>query len=147
MRFLPSSATPTAKLILITRGMRSVADGCVSVLLPATSLLILATGIGFAAASDFWPLLLIAFVGTLNPSSGDVSVFLPLEQSLLPQTTEAKSRTALFARYGVAGTLAAAAGSLCAGVPALLSARLALDVTSAIQMLFGVYALLGLVAF
>lgn len=116
-------------------------------LLLAASLLMLATGAAFAAVHTFWPLLLIAFVGTLNPSSGDVSVFLPLEQSLLPQTTEAKARTALFARYGVAGTLAAAAGSLCAGVPALLSARLALDVTSAIQVLFGVYALLGLVAF
>jgi hypothetical protein len=32
---LPPSATPIAKLILITRGMRSVADGCISVLLPA----------------------------------------------------------------------------------------------------------------
>ncbi len=35
MRFLPPSATPLARLILITRGMRSVADGCISVLLPA----------------------------------------------------------------------------------------------------------------
>ena len=35
MRLLPPSATPTANLILITRGMRSVADGCISVLLPA----------------------------------------------------------------------------------------------------------------
>ena len=35
MRFLPRSATPMAKLILITRGMRAVADGCISVLLPA----------------------------------------------------------------------------------------------------------------
>ncbi len=44
MRFLPSSATPTAKLVLITRGMRSLADGCVSVLLPAYLL-----GLGFDA--------------------------------------------------------------------------------------------------
>src|SRR6266511_6338849 len=35
MRFLPPSATPMASLNLITRGMRSVADGCISVLLPA----------------------------------------------------------------------------------------------------------------
>jgi hypothetical protein len=34
-RFLPSSATPTANLIMITRGMRLVADGCISLLLPA----------------------------------------------------------------------------------------------------------------
>jgi len=86
-------------------------------------------------------------VGTLNPSSGDVSVFLPLEQSLLPQTTEPKMRTALFARYSVAGTLAAAGGALCAGVPALFAANTPLDTTGAIQALFVVYGVLGLVAF
>ena len=35
IRFLPPSATPAARLILITRGVRAVADGCISVLLPA----------------------------------------------------------------------------------------------------------------
>jgi len=49
----------------------------------AASLLMVLTGLGFAAFVDFWPLLVIAFVGTLNPSSGDVSVFLPLEHALL----------------------------------------------------------------
>lgn len=29
------------------------------------------TGLAFAGLSGFWPLLLVAFVGTLNPSSGD----------------------------------------------------------------------------
>ena len=53
-----------------------------------SALLMVATGLGFAVVHDFWPLLLVAFVGTLNPSSGDVSVFLPLEQALLPQTVE-----------------------------------------------------------
>ena len=96
-------------------------------LLLIASLLMMATGLGFASVQSFWPLLVIAFVGTLNPSSGDVSVFLPLEQSLLPQTTDAKARTALFARYSVVGTLAAAAGALCAGLPALLASRTALD--------------------
>jgi hypothetical protein len=38
---------------------------------------------GFALVTSFWPLLLIALVGTLNPSSGDVSVFLPLEHAVL----------------------------------------------------------------
>ena len=116
-------------------------------LLSTAALLMAGTGLAFATVHAFWPLLLIAFVGTLNPSSGDVSVFLPLEQSLLPQTTPAKARTALFARYSVAGTLAAAAGALCAGVPAMLAANTPLDTTGAIQLLFGLYGLLGLVAF
>lgn len=54
-----------------------------SVLIYAT-LLMAFTGIAFSTLEQFWPLLLVAFVGTLNPSGGDVSVFLPVEQSLLP---------------------------------------------------------------
>src|SRR5262245_21330241 len=46
-------------------------------LLLRASLLMIATGVGFAVLHDFWPLMVVAFVGTLNPSSGDVSVFLP----------------------------------------------------------------------
>ena len=38
--------------------------------------------VGFAVTTAFWPLLLIAFVGTMNPTSGDASIFLPLEQAL-----------------------------------------------------------------
>ncbi|HET6317510.1 MAG TPA: MFS transporter [Chloroflexota bacterium] len=116
-------------------------------LLLAACWLMAATGVAFATVHAFWPLLLVAFVGTLNPSSGDVSVFLPLEQSLLPQTAEPKVRTALFARYSVAGTLAAAVGALCAGVPAWLASRTPLDTLAAIQVFFIVYGLLGLVAF
>src|SRR5207237_37607 len=50
-------------------------------LLSSAALLMVATGAGFTLVHGFWPLLIVAFVGTLNPSSGDVSVFLPLEQS------------------------------------------------------------------
>jgi MFS family permease len=63
-------------------------------LLASAALLMAGTGIGFALVHGFWPLLLVAFVGTLNPSSGDVSVFLPLEQSVLSRTASAKDRTA-----------------------------------------------------
>ena len=52
-------------------------------LLLAATLLMAGTGLGFAFVTNFWPLLLIALVGTLNPSSGDVSVFLPLEHAVL----------------------------------------------------------------
>ena len=45
-------------------------------LLQLVSLLLIATGLGFAAATSFWPLMVVAIVGTLNPSGGDVSVFL-----------------------------------------------------------------------
>jgi hypothetical protein len=46
----------------------------------------MATGLGFIYLRSFWSLLAVAFVGTLNPSAGDVSVFLPLEQAALAET-------------------------------------------------------------
>lgn len=91
-----------------------------AVLLAAT-LAMAATGFGFAAVTSFWPLLLIAFAGTLNPSSGDVSVFLPTEQALLASRATPFGRTALFARYNLAGAFAGALGALASGLPALLA--------------------------
>ena len=52
-------------------------------LLLGAALLMAATGLGFATMTALWPLLVVAFVGTLNPSGGDVSVFLPLEHTVL----------------------------------------------------------------
>src|SRR5437870_10383174 len=83
-------------------------------LLLAAAVLMAATGAAFAVTTAFWPLLLIAFVGTMNPTSGDASIFLPLEQAALAQTPEPRRRTALFARYSVLVSLAGAVGSLSA---------------------------------
>ena len=49
----------------------------------AAGILMAGTGVGFAEVEGFWPLLVIAFVGTLNPSGGDVSLFLPLEHTVI----------------------------------------------------------------
>lgn len=115
-------------------------------LLRAASLLMAATGVAFIFVTDFWPLLLIAFVGTLNPSSGDVSVFLPLEQALLAQTVTARSRTALFARYSLIGALVGAIGAQAAGVPAVAQQWFAIDLKAALQGMFLLYGALGLIS-
>ncbi len=114
-------------------------------LLFAASLLMIATGTAFSLVTDFWPLLIIAFVGTLNPSSGDVSVFLPLEQALLAETAPPSSRTALFARYSLVGYLVAALGAQAAGLPALVQAQLAVAPKTAMQAMFWLYAGLGVI--
>lgn len=93
-------------------------------LLLTASLLMAATSYGFAAVTEFWPLLVIAFVGKLNLSSGDVSVFLPLEHAIMSHAVEDRQRAALFARYSVVGTLVAALGALFAGFPELLAIAL-----------------------
>ncbi len=115
-------------------------------LLIAASVLMAVTGLGFAAASDFWPLLLIAFVGTLNPSSGGVSVFLPLEHALISRAVTDRERTAVFARYSLVGSLVAAFGALCAGVPELLMSVLSISMKAALQWMFILYALFGAAA-
>lgn len=114
-----------------------------SLLLGAT-LLMAGTGAGFALVTDFWPLLVIAFVGTLNPSSGDVSVFLPLEHSVLAGAVADKERTTVFARYSLMGSLLAALGSLAAALPAMLESQLHLSGRGSIQAMFLLYALIGI---
>lgn len=114
-------------------------------LLLLVSLLMVATGLGFAAATSFWVVLVVSFVGTLNPSSGDVSVFLPTEQALLPHTAPDRLRTALFARYALIGSLVAAVGSLCAGLPEWLGEQLGLSPEAALRWSFVGYAALGAV--
>lgn len=116
-----------------------------SLLLGAT-LLMAATGVGFALAADFWPLVIIAIVGTLNPSSGDVSVFLPLEHAVLSKVVTDSKRTEVFARYSIVGSVLAALGSLAIAVPAALAALAGLSNKGSMQAMFLLYALLGLAA-
>jgi MFS family permease len=117
-------------------------------LLLAASLLMAATGAGFAVTTAFWPLLVIAFVGTMNPTSGDASVFLPLEQTALTQTVEPRWRTALFARYSLIGSVAGALGVLAAAAPDLAANWAWAGCTRAAvtQLMFGFYGALGILA-
>jgi MFS family permease len=116
------------------------------VLLLAAAVLMALTGASFAVITDFWPLLVIAFVGTMNPTSGDASIFVPLEQTVLTQTIAARSRTALFARYSVIGSCATALGVLAAALPDFITGWAGCTRTAAMQLMFGLYAGLGLLA-
>jgi MFS family permease len=116
----------------------------VHTLLTVACLLMLGTGLGFAAITDFWPLLLIAVIGTLNPSSGDVSVFSPLEHSLLSRAGANEQRTALFARYSLVGNLVGALGALAAAIPGLLALWNVFELKAAVQAMFVLYGLSSL---
>lgn len=111
----------------------------------AAGLLMAATGLGFAGIEAFWPLLLVAFVGTLNPSGGDVSIFLPLEHTVLSHVVADEDRTAAFARYSFVGAFFGALGALSVGVIDWLAPVAAPGTTTAV--LFGAYGALGLITF
>ncbi len=113
-------------------------------LLLGAALLMAATGLGFASFTAFAPLLVVAFIGTLNPGSGDVSVFLPIEHARLAGSGgNSDERTTMFARYSLAGALAAALGALAAGAPDALNAHFDITRVSALRGMFVVYAAIG----
>lgn len=113
-------------------------------LLLGAALLMTATGFAFAASSTFWPLLIVAFVGTLNPSSGDVSLFLPLEHARIAEAAEGDSRTALFARYSLMGSLLSAFGALAAALPGLLATWFGIATLDGLRSMFILYGCIGL---
>jgi MFS family permease len=126
-------------------GLRANRFGSRALLLAAAALMC-ATGVGFAAITSFWPLLVIAVIGTLNPSSGDVSVFLPLEHAVLARVATDRERTAVFARYSLVGALAGAFGAIFAGVPELVAGALGVEVRTLYPWMFLLYAALGVVS-
>jgi MFS family permease len=107
-------------------------------LLLAAAVLMTATGLGFAGLSSFWPLLLVAFVGTLNPSSGDASIFMPLDHTML---ANAPDRTSVFARYSFLGSISGAVGALAAGLPEWFSMKVTM--LDALRLMFVLYAAVG----
>jgi MFS family permease len=111
-------------------------------LLLAAAALMAGTGIAYAAANDYAVLLLVAFVGTINPSGGSTSVFVPLEHTVLSGTVAPAARTRAFARYSLTGALAGAVGSLLAAAPPWLEG-LGLEPLRALKAMFVFYAVLG----
>src|SRR4051794_6821557 len=135
-----------SSLLTLLIGLHAHRFAARGVLLGAALLMAL-TGAAFALVDGFWPLLLVAFVGTLNPSTGDVSLFLPLEQARLAHAAADRDRTALFARYSLVGSLAGALGALAAGLPQLLGGVLPGGLGAALEAAFLLYATLGLASF
>jgi MFS family permease len=113
-------------------------------LLLGAAVLMAATGLGFASLTSLWPLLVVAFMGPLNPSGGDVSVFLPLEHSVLAHATTMETRTTLFARYSFTGSIFGAIGALAAAVPDGLVAH-GWALVDALRAMFLAYAAIGVI--
>ena len=111
-------------------------------LLLAAAALMALTGIAYAASSAYWVLGVVAFVGTINPSGGSASIFVPIEHSLLSGAVTPALRTRSFARYSLVGALAGALGSLLAAAPDWLVAT-GVGTLDALRIMFLAYAVLG----
>ena len=104
--------------------------------------LMAATGLAFPQVEHFLLIALVAFVGTINPSGGDLGVLVPLEHAALARSATDDKRTQVFARYSLIGALSAAAGSLAASLPDFLTAT-GSPMLSAFRLMFYAYAVLG----
>jgi MFS family permease len=114
-------------------------------LLTISSWIMITTGIAFGLSKAFFLLVIIGIVTTMNPSAGDVSPFLPLEQSLLSNNVEATERTALFARYTLTASLIGSIGALCAGLPVFVARQFQYADQTGRQAAFVTYGLAGFV--
>jgi MFS family permease len=127
--------TLTIGFVAPRHDLRTLLLGCAA--------LMVATGVAFPAFQHLVFVTLVAFVGTINPSTGDIGVHVPLEQAYLAQNTSSRDRTHVFARYSLVGALSIAAGALAAAIPDTL-APLGVDRLSAMRAMFFLYAALGL---
>src|SRR5262245_40497676 len=94
-------------------------------LLIACAALMVLTGIAIPSGQHLLFIAAIAFIGTMNPTTGDIGVHVPLEQAALAHRAADRERTHIFARYSLIGALSIAAGALAAGAPDLREREIA----------------------
>jgi MFS family permease len=85
----------------------------------------------------------VAFIGTINPSTGDIGILVPLEHAMLARDAANEERTRTFARYSLIGALSMAAGALAAGLADILAAW-GFTALAAFKLMFYLYAALGI---
>src|SRR5215470_13133147 len=103
-----------------------------------------ATGLALPNVEQLVPILIVAFIGTMNPSTGDLGLFVPLEHAMIAQSVPNHDRTQAFARYSLIGGLSTAAGALAAAAPDFLVA-IGASRLAALKAMFYAYAALGMV--
>ena len=107
--------------------------------------LMAATGLAFPGVEHFVLIVLVAFIGTINPSGGDLGVLVPLEHAVLAKSATDDRRTEVFARYSLIGALCTAAGSLAATLPDFLVSHGGTTL-GAFRVMFYAYAALGILS-
>ncbi|KAJ7057743.1 MFS transporter [Mycena amicta] len=109
------------------------------------SLLMVASGLVFAASQTYIVLLLAAMVGVITPSGNEVGPFRAVEESILAQLTERDNRSTIFAWHFTLSGLAVALGNLSGGwITRALQQHFGWTAMSAYRLIFLLYAAAGL---
>lgn len=136
---LLGSATSLLAVTRLSRTLRPM------IVLMGMSVLMAVTGFTFAASGTLAVLLFVSVIGPLNPSSGDVSAFLPAEQTIVSSGFEGSARTRALARFALVASAGAALGAFLAGPISRLGRVLGFGSTEGIAFGAVVYGIIGLV--
>jgi MFS family permease len=107
--------------------------------------MMIASGLAFPNAEHLAVIAVVAFFGTMNPSTGDLGMLIPIEHAMVARSVPDHDRTRAFARYSLIGALATAAGALAAAAPDFLGV-LGIGKIGGLRLLFYAYAALGVLS-
>jgi MFS family permease len=108
------------------------------------ALLMIAGGIVFSVAGDFWVLLAAATIAVISPTGGEVGPFLSIEQAALSHISPSDRRTDIFAWYNLIGSLATAFGALVGGVSAEIAQQYGFSEAASFRPALLGYSIVGL---
>ena len=149
--FSPAEIGLIASASLLGTSLLTLAIGFIAprhdlrTLLLGGAALMACTGVAFPNFDRVTLIAVVAFIGTINPSTGDLGVLVPLEHAMLAHGVPDHERTRTFARYSLIGALSMAAGSLAAALPDFIVSA-DLGRIGAFKIMFYAYAVLGLLS-
>ena len=142
--FIASASLMGTALLTLAVGLVAPRHDLRTLLLGGAALMA-CTGLAFPNFDQIAIIAMVAFVGTINPSTGDLGVLVPLEHAMLAHGVADRERTRTFARYSLIGALSMAAGSLAAAAPDFIE-QASIARLSAFRLMFYAYAALGLMS-
>ncbi|HYL46680.1 MAG TPA: MFS transporter [Candidatus Limnocylindrales bacterium] len=108
------------------------------------SLLAAFGGLGVAFTQNFFALLAVAFLGTLNGMGTDRGAAVALEQAILPQCVADDRRTVTLSWYNLMLDAGNALGALAGALPIFLASHAGVPLMASYRATFGAYALCNL---
>lgn len=102
--------------------------------------------IAVCITTNFYTILVAAFLGMVNARGKDRGMALVIESAILPSLEENKERTKAYAWYSFVQDVGLALGGVMAGIPTLLSKYWLVPEILAFQITFGIYAAIMLLS-